>query len=59
MERTMLMIMKATEIRLHAVQKQEVVWINPQGEKMVPVVEVEKIRADLFLAILELESKVK
>lgn len=51
--------MKATEARLAAVMHPKIVHCDPQGKQMIPAETIEKIRVDLFLAILELEDKVK
>lgn len=59
MERTMLLLMKATEARLAAVVNPKVVVCDSQGAPLIPITEVEQIRADLYLAILELKDKVK
>jgi hypothetical protein len=52
-------VLKATEARLQSLLRRDPkFFVNGAGKsgEVVPVEEVEKIRADLFLAILELEE---
>jgi hypothetical protein len=60
MERTMLMLLKATEARLQAaLSGASVQHIDQYGDRVISAKYIEDIRADLYLAILELTDKVK
>ena len=55
----MLVLLKATEARLQAVLSGSVKYMDEANKQMVSAGDVEEIRSDLYLAILELKDKVK
>jgi len=51
-----IVVLKATEARLAALAHRKDKYFSPMGREVVPLEDVERIRADLFVAILELEE---
>lgn len=55
----MLIVMKATEARLEGALRSEVKLYDGTGKQVVAAETIEEIRADLYLAILELKEQVE
>jgi hypothetical protein len=53
--RIAMIVLKATEARLEALKHQSVKYTLSDGREALLLEHVEKIRADLFVAILDLE----